>query len=137
MEKEKLNYNLKKQVFEQEIFFLREKYHTGLPTLSKMRRKCIMLQDLKNDLCNELKKTNALVYKESKANEKSKIQIPPSELEIRYGVFIVQYFLSIRVYLHTFIAHFSMLPHFILSVVFFDPCTSRAMCMLRLMVWLS
>lgn len=83
LEKEKLNYNLKKQVYEQEIFFLSEKYHNGLPTLSKMRRKCIMLHDLKKDLCNELKKTNALLCKESKVNEKQRLEIQPSELEIR------------------------------------------------------
>ncbi|GFU72304.1 NYD-SP28 domain-containing protein [Trichonephila clavipes] len=75
LEKEKLNYNLKKQVFEQEIFYLKENYIENRPVLNKMKRKCIMLHDQRNSLLTEFKVINDEIRKERKIKEeKHKIQ---------------------------------------------------------------
>ncbi|GFY69643.1 NYD-SP28 domain-containing protein [Trichonephila inaurata madagascariensis] len=75
LEKEKLNYNLKKQVFEQEIFYLKENYIKNRPILNKMKRKCIMLHDQRNSLLTEFKEINDEIRKEHEIKEeKHKIQ---------------------------------------------------------------
>ncbi|KAG8155987.1 hypothetical protein JTE90_002493, partial [Oedothorax gibbosus] len=82
LEREKLNYNLKKQVFEQEIFFLSEKHRIGLSKLSEKRRKCIVLRDKKNRLNSELKNINSLIERERNIKDKQITQFQQSELEI-------------------------------------------------------
>ncbi|GFQ81728.1 NYD-SP28 domain-containing protein [Trichonephila clavata] len=75
LEKEKLNYNLKKQVFEQEIFYLKENYIRNRPILNKMKRKCIMLHDQRNSLLKEFTAINNEIRKEHEIKEeKHKIQ---------------------------------------------------------------
>ncbi|KAF8786420.1 hypothetical protein HNY73_008140 [Argiope bruennichi] len=74
LEKEKLNYILKKQNFEQEIFYLKENYNQNMPVVAKMKRKCIILRDKRDRLVRELKTLDDLIKKESKMKEEAKFK---------------------------------------------------------------
>ncbi|GFS89915.1 NYD-SP28 domain-containing protein [Nephila pilipes] len=76
LEKEKLNYNLKKQVFEQEIFYLKENYIKNRPIMNKMKKKCIMLHDKKYNLQTDLKGIHNKIKKECEAKEGKKYKTP-------------------------------------------------------------
>ncbi|CAL1279444.1 unnamed protein product [Larinioides sclopetarius] len=74
LEKEKLNYILKKQNFEQEIFYLKENYNQNMPVVAKMKKKCITLRDKRYKLLKELKTLDELIKKESKIKEETKLK---------------------------------------------------------------